>query len=135
MRAVLTPDDLKRSDLIEPGWYPAELSDYQEKPAGTDKSTNCNFFFKILVGKEKGVTPKVMYNEKALGFGKNLWAIMFGPPGDKGYTGDQLSTDTFKAMVGKFKCDIYVARGESDRGNAFNDIKDFRPFNNGKSLA
>ncbi len=129
MRAILTPDDLKKGDLVEPGWYPAELHEYSEKEAATDKSTNCFFNFKILEGKEKGIAPTKMFNEKALGFGKELWTIMFGPPDkEKGWTGDQLCTDSFKAQVGKFKCMIYVKRGKSTNGNEFNDIAEFKPL-------
>lgn len=124
-RAVLTPDDLKLGDLIEPGWYPVEISKYEEKPAGTDKSCNCFFHFKIIDGPKKGVAPRKMFNEKALGFGKNLWSTLgfpFDP--EKGYT---LSSELFNQTVGS-KLEIYVKRGTSDKGNDFNDVADFRPL-------
>lgn len=125
MRAILTPDDLKKGELVSPGWYPAEIVDYDEKDADTDGSTNCNFYFKILDGPFKGVQVKRLFNEKALGFGKALWATL-GLPYDaqKGY---ELTTELFKAQMGR-KVQIYIARNKSNKGNDYNDVKDFRPI-------
>lgn len=125
MRQILTPDDLKKGDLVPPGWYPAEIVDYTEDAAKTDQSTNCFFYFKILDGAYKGVTIKKLFNEKALGFGKNLWATLkfpFDPA-----TGYDLNTDLFKQTVGQ-KLQIYSKRGTSNKGNDFNDVVDFRPL-------
>lgn len=125
MRQILTPDDLKKGDLIEPGWHPAEIVDYDEKEANTDGSTNCNFYFKIIDGPFKGNSAKRLFNEKALGFGKALWKTL-GFPLDpvKGY---DLSTDLFKQTIGS-KLMIYIKRGKSNQGNEFNDVADFRPM-------
>jgi hypothetical protein len=128
MRGVLTPDDLKKGDLAENGWHPAQISDYDEKDADTDGSTNCNFYFKIIDGPNKGVVARRLFNEKALGFGKALFGVLFGPPDPvKGYTADQLNTESFKAQVGK-NLMIYIKRGKSNKGNEFNDVVDFRPM-------
>jgi len=125
MRAILTPDDLKKGDLVEPGWYPLEISGYEEKEADTDKSCNCIFHFKILDGPSKGVSPNKLFNEKALGFGKNLWKTL-GFPFDsvKGY---ELSTELFRQTIGH-KIQGYIKRGKSNKGNEFNDVVDFRPL-------
>lgn len=123
MRAILTPDDLKKSDLVEPGWYEAEITAYAEKEAESDKSTNCIFTFKIMSGPARGVSPNKLFNEKALGFGKNLWkALEFPFDAEKGY---ELSSDLFQKTIGS-KVSIYIARGKSNKGNDFNDIKDFK---------
>lgn len=128
MRGTLTPDDLKKGDLAEVGWHPAEINDYDEKDADTDGSTNCNFYFKILDGPSKGITARRLFNEKALGFGKALFGVLFGPPDPlKGYTSDQLNSESFKAQIGK-KLMIYIKRGKSNKGNEFNDVVDFRPL-------
>lgn len=125
MRSVLSPDDLKKSDLVEPGWYPAEIVGYEEKEAETDGSTNCTFKFKIIDGPAKGVSPNKLFNEKALGFGKNLWKSLNLPfDAVKGY---ELTTELFQAQVGK-KVKIYIKRGKSNKGNEFNDITDFQPM-------
>lgn len=132
MRAILTPDDLKKGELAEVGWHPAEIVDYDETDASDDAknpgSTNCNFYFKIIDGPSKGITAKRLFNETSLGFGKALWAVLFGPPTPGvGYTSDVLNSESFKAQVGK-KLMIYVKKGQSNRGNYFNDVQDFRPL-------
>lgn len=128
MRSVLTPDDLKKGDLAEVGWHPAEIIDYTETQAETDGSTNCNFFFKIIDGPNKGITAKRLFNEKALGFGKGLWKLFFGDPNPTvGYTADQLNSDQFKSKIGT-KLKIYIKRNKSNKGNEFNDVVDFMPL-------
>jgi len=125
MRVILTPDDLKKGDLAEPGWHPLEIMDYEEKPAETDGSTNCIFKFKIIDGPNKGISPTKLFNEKALGFGKSLWkSLNFPFDPEKGY---DLSTDLFKQAIGH-KVSGYIKRGKSNKGNEFNDIVDFRPI-------
>ncbi len=125
MRAILTPDDLKRGDLVETGWHPAEITEYKEKEAETDQSTNCIFWFKIIDGAGKGVGCQKLFNEKALGFGKSLWKTLNFPYDSvKGY---ELSTQLFEQTVGH-KLMIYVKRGKSNKGNEFNDIADFKPM-------
>ena len=125
MRAILTPDDLKKGDLVENGWHPAEIVEYKEKEAETDQSTNCVFYFKIIDGAGKGVVCQRLFNEKALGFGKNLWKTLNFPyDPQKGY---ELSTQLFEQTVGH-KLKIYIKRGKSNKGNEFNDVQDFQPL-------
>ncbi len=127
MRAILSPDDLRRGELIPPGWYPVEIINYEEKEAGTDQSTNSIFYFKIFDGSCKGTELKRLFNEKALGFGKALWATLGLPKTPDG--GYELTTELFE-QVGKSKAklQVYVKRGESNKGNPFNDVADFRPL-------
>lgn len=128
MRAVLTPDDLKKGDLIEPGWHPVEIVEYTEEPASEEAknpgSTNCIFHFKVIDGPEKGKTAKRLFNEVAMGFGKNLYKTLKFPMENGGYT---LTTELFKQTVGH-KLKIYVKRAKSNRGNEFNDVQDFMPL-------
>ena len=129
MRRILTPDDLKKGDLAETGWHPAEIVDYDETDASEDAknpgSTNCNFYFKLIDGPNKGLTAKRLFNETALGFGKNLWkTLQFPYDPQKGY---ELSTELFKQTIGS-KLKIYIKRGKSNRGNEFNDVTDFMPL-------
>lgn len=130
MRRILTPDDLKKGDLAEPGWHPAEIVEYDESDASEDAknpgSTNCNFYFKLLEpSPSKGITVKRLFNETALGFGKNLWkTLQFPYDPEKGY---DLSTELFRQTVGH-KLQIYIKRGKSNKGNDFNDVQDFRPL-------
>ncbi|MET0786430.1 MAG: DUF669 domain-containing protein [Paenisporosarcina sp.] len=123
MRQILTPDELRRGDLIPPGWYPTEIVDYEEKEAETDGSTNCFFHFKIVDGDQKGIVIRRLFNEKAFGFGKNLWAALELPYDNvRGY---EFSTELFKQTIGH-KVMVYVKRGKSNKGNEFNDAQDFK---------
>jgi hypothetical protein len=125
MQVFLTPDDLKKGDLAEVGWHPAEITDYKEKEAETDQSTNCIFTFKIIDGPNKGVTANKLFNEKALGFGKSLWKTLNFPyDAVKGYA---LSSELFGRTAGS-KMMIYIKRGKSNKGNEFNDVVDFKPM-------
>lgn len=126
MRQILSPDDMKKGDLADPGWHPAEIIDYTEKPADTDQSTNCIFHFKLIEpSKNKGVTCRRLFNEKALGFGKTLWQTLNFPyDPERGY---DLSTDLFKQTIGH-KLMLYIKRGQSNKGNDFNDVQDFKPM-------
>lgn len=125
MKQFLSPDDLKRGELAEPGWNGMEITDYTEQPAETDGSTNCIFQFKILDGPNKGIQPRKLFNEKALGFGKSLWAALNLPyDPTKGY---ELSTELFRQTIGH-KVQGYIKRGKSNKGNEFNDLVDFRPY-------
>lgn len=125
MRRILTPDDLKKGDLAEPGWHPLEITDYEEKAAETDASTNCIFHFKIIDGPAKGISPQKLFNEKALGFGKALWKTLNFPYDTT--TGYELSTELFRQTIGH-KLQGYIKRGKSNKGNEFNDLVDFRPM-------
>lgn len=128
---ILTPDDLKKGDLTDPGWYPVEITNYEEKDADTDKSTNCIFHFKIIDGPNKGVSPRAQFNEKALGFGKELWKALDFPFTEG--VGYKLSTDLFRQTVGS-KLEIYIKRGKSSKGNDFNEVAGFRAMK-GSALA
>lgn len=126
MRAIVTPDDLKIGELLEPGQYLMELSNYEEKEATKDKSTNCVFTFKVVDGPFKGYSARVMFNEKALAMGKKLWAALALPfDKERGY---QLSTELFEQVaLNHPKLKVYIKRGKTDRGNEFNEPVDFFP--------
>lgn len=123
--AILTPDDLKKGELVEPGWYNVEIVKYREEDAKSDKSCNTIFDFKILDGAFAGFSLMTRYNEKALGFGKALWKTLGFPFDEK--VGYKLSTQLFEQTVGS-KLQVYVKRGTSDAGKAFNDVQDYRPL-------
>lgn len=129
MRAVLTPDDLKKGDTVsEAGWFPLEITDYKEEDASTDGSTNCIWNFRVLDGKNKGLGAMMRLNEKALGFGKAFFSVVIGPPNKNlGYTADQMNSENFKTFIGK-KLMGYIKVGESNKGNKYNELKDFKPL-------
>ncbi len=129
MRIILTPDDLRKGDLMEPGWHPAEIVEYNEEPASENAknpgSTNSIFTFKGIDGPNKGMTAVRYLNETAMGFGKSLYAALGFPKTANG--GYELSTQLFEQSVGH-KVMIYVKRGKSRTGSEFNDVADFKPM-------
>jgi len=127
MRRILTPEDLRKSDLAQVGWHPAEVTDYDEKDAETDGSTNCLFQFTLIDGPNKGARVTKLVNEKSLEHRtiQPLWAnldIQKTPQG-----GYELTSELFKSKIGH-KLKIYVKRGKSNQGNEFNDVADFMPL-------
>lgn len=134
MRAILTPDDLKAGELVDAGWHPVEVIEYDEKEASDEAknpgSTNCIWTFKIIDGTNKGITVTKLINEspKSLGFNKSLWNTFGFPKTSAG--GYDLSSDLFKKTVG-FKLMAYIKRGKSSPaygGKEFNSIEDFKPM-------
>lgn len=126
MRAVVTPDDLKRGELIsKAGWAPCELVAYDEKPADTDGSTNCTFSWKIIDGPDSGKQTRVFCNEKALGFLKNFYKVFSCPQDEAGNYVP--SSEYFKGLVGE-KCLLYLQRGKSNQNKEFNEVTDYKPL-------
>lgn len=130
MRAVLSPDDLKRGDLVEPGWYAATITGYEEivtkdsDEKKSDGSMNAVFTFKLDEGPNAGSEMKRYFNEKALGFGKDLYAAVDLPKNAAG--GYDLSTEVFEKFKGS-KLKVYVKRGKNSKtGKDFNEVADFR---------
>lgn len=137
MRVNLTSDDLAKGTLVNPSWYPCEITKYEEKPASTDRSTNCISHFKIMTGEFEGAGGNLLLNEKALGMGRNFFIAL----GAK-YTTNERGKKELKgielgpSLVGK-KLDVYFTRGTSNKNNDFNDAKDFAPLgtNSGYKVA
>jgi hypothetical protein len=128
LRAILTPEDMMKGEAIPPGWYPAEVSKYEEaavkgsaeKPS--DGSVNAIFYFKLLDGPGKGKEIKRFFNEKSLGFGKNLWAVLFSSFDKK--KGGELNSEMFTSAVGK-KLKVYVKRDDNGK---WDTIEDYQPL-------
>ncbi len=128
MRAALTPDDLKLAEreAIPPGWYPAEIVKYDEAVTkGTDEkpsdgSTNAIFFFKILDGPAKNRELRRYFNEKVLGFGKNLYRALGFPKNASGAY--DVSSELFGQTVGH-KLMIYIIK---DKKTGYDSVEDFK---------
>ena len=126
MRVVLNPDDLKERETILPGWYPAEITKYDEavtkdkddKPS--DGSMNSIFFFTILDGNYKGRELRRYFNEKFLGIGRHLYATLGFPKTANG--GYEVSSELFQQTVGH-KLMIYVIK---DKKTGYDTVEDFK---------
>jgi hypothetical protein len=112
INAILTPKDLAAGKPIEAGWYPLEITKYWEEKTKdkveggrvvkqSDGSTNAIFEMTILDGPEgvKGRKLNRYFNEKALGFGNDLWAVLFPGAWDK-EKGGTLNDEMFRSAVG-----------------------------------
>lgn len=135
INAILTPEDLAKDKPVEPGWYPIEIKSYKEEVTKdnattgkkSDGSVNAIFEVEILDGPlgTKGRKITRYFNEKALGFGKALWAASF-PDFDKekGFPkGKSLTSEMLRSLVGK-KYEGYVKMD-----GRWPTIEDYRPLN------
>ncbi len=126
--AILTPKDLAIGRPVTPGWYPLEIKSYTEevtkgKPEKpSDGSVNAIFEFECLDGDEtvKGRKFKRYFNEKALGFGKSLWVVLF-PDFDK-EKGGGLNSEMFRSTVGR------KLRGYIKMDGTYPTIEDYQPL-------
>ena len=132
INAILTPEDLAKDKPVEPGWYPIEITKYSEevtkdKPERkSDGSINAVFEMTVLDGPlgTKGRKLNRYFNEKALGFGKALWAVLFPEfDKDKGMpAGKALTSEMFRSSVGR-KLEGYLKMD-----GKYPSIEDYRPL-------
>jgi len=131
MRARITVDDLAAQTLVDPTWYPCEIIGYKEEPTTGGKnpgqSTNCIWYFKVVdakVDKFKGARFRLLVNEQVMSKASGL-LVALGAKVDKE---KGLDVDMSEAtMVGRF-VDVHIRRGESDRGNPFNEPVEYAPI-------
>jgi hypothetical protein len=127
---IVTPDDLRKGELAQVGWHPAEIVNFEESEASDDAkhpgSTNVIFYFKIIDGDSKNVECRRYFNETAWGFAKDFFAAMKFPKDEKGNY--KISIELFEQTVGH-KIMIYIKRGKNKQtGSEFNDVVDFKPM-------
>jgi hypothetical protein len=125
INSIITPDDLKKTENVDPGWYLAEIVSYDEavtkgsdaKPS--DGSTNAIYEFKLLVGDWSGKVLRAYFNEKSLHWGKNLWAVLFGMDTRQG---TKITSDMLRSGVGH-KLQIYVGKNKA----GYDSVVDYKP--------
>ena len=123
-RLTITPQDMKRSTVLNQGWYPVEVVAVTEEPNAKGDSTN---IIVDLVGiasndPEKnlgaGVPLRRYFTEKAPGFAVNFIKACGGNISDEGGTFDIASS------VGR-KLEAFV-KPRPYEGRLTNDVADFR---------
>lgn len=119
--SVMSPEQLRIGSLANVGWHPAEFVKYEEKLASTDNSTNVFMTWKILDGPNKGLEFNVLFNEKAMGFGKALWTLWGFPKDEAGNL--RVSDELIKSKLNS-KAKIYVKHNEN-KGKVYNGIEDY----------
>lgn len=127
MKISLGAEDLAKGQLVEPGWYPCEIKGYIEKPATTDRSTNAIGQLIILNGEFKGSGGRFLFNEKAMGFAKGFFKAL-GFVEKINAKGEKELNAILDASVNGKKLDVYFVRGSSNKGNDFNEAKDYAPI-------
>lgn len=123
-RITVTPEDLKRSQILEPDWYPCEVVGYEYSRTKDEKSMNHIYTFKVVHPEDAaGVQLKVWFSEKALGMMREFYEAISGVKVDpkKGFT-----IDDPNAAVKK-RVDVNVING-SYLGRTQNSVNGFRPY-------
>lgn len=55
---------LNRDKLLEPGWFPWEIVDVEDKPASSDQSNNCWVTVEGIGDSNRYVQVSILFNEK-----------------------------------------------------------------------
>lgn len=116
----ISAEDMLRSEVVKPGWYPVSILDYSEDFAKTDNSVLHVFKAKIADGEFAGVPLRIQFSEKAPGFAKNFILALGGKLGKEG--GDF----KMEAAVGK-KLKAHVSN-QLYKGNMQNVVDDYQPL-------
>ena len=117
----ISKEDLLRSKLIPPGWYPSTIRAVTQKAAKTDGSTNTEIDLVVSGGPFDGVPVIRVFSEKAPGFAKNFAAAVLGRP-----VRDDGEEFDFERAVGK-KIKVYYTN-EKYLGRLVNRAEDFAPL-------
>lgn len=117
----ISREDMLKSKVVEPGWYPCEIVRSSEAPSKTDGSMNYTVEMKILDGPFKDVTVYRLFNEKGMGYAvRFLESLGAKVDPDKGGEFD------LDRAVGK-KLTVYI-KNEIYEGQMRNRVEDFRPI-------
>src|ERR1700691_3002436 len=121
-RVTFGNDDILRSKLLTPGWYPVRVHNVEEQQASTDGSALYVFELKVEGGPFAGVPLRNQISEKALGMGIEFIECC----GFEVKPGVPLELDK---LVGK-AVDAFVQRGEY-KGKPNNQVVSFRKRSTG----
>lgn len=122
-RIQVTAEDMKRSQVLEPDFYPCEVTKYEYKDNKAKDAKNHVYSFKVLAPEScAGVPLTAWFSEKAMGtIVPFLKAIGVQVDEKKG-----ISFDNPEAAVGK-RLDVHI-KNEQYQGRTTNSIDGFRPL-------
>lgn len=126
----ISKEDMSRGGRVsQPGWFTCAIADYEEKPAGTDGSTNYIFKYKILGGKNAGQTKLKYFNEKVPGMMGPMWVSLGARADADGNVNVEWDKSTVVTDPPKV-LDVYLRRATDKKGNEVDSVEDFRPATN-----
>jgi len=117
----ITEEELNRNKLVDPGWYPTEITDFAIEDSKKKDSKNLHLTVTIFAGENKGViNPFIYFSEKAPAmFAPMLEALGF-PKNPNGTYSVKVSKELF---VGK-KLLAHWVRGDYE-GKPVNQINEW----------
>lgn len=118
MKLRITADDLLRTKIVEPGWYPATVTKVDEHPSKAGDSINWDVTFQILGDKEAGVSCIRTFNEKAPGFAVPFLVACGAKEGPGEF---DLAATTGRKLMIFIKTSMY-------NNKARNEVSEFRPI-------
>jgi hypothetical protein len=121
MKLRISREDLLKSKIVEPGWYPSEVIKVDEATSKAGDSMNWNVTVRLLAPDAfAGVTIIRTFNEKAPGFAVNFLKACGANIGEDGGEFD-MSASMGRKLMSYIKTDIY-------NGQQKNKAEDFRPI-------
>jgi hypothetical protein len=123
MKLRITPEDLKRSLIITPDWYPCEIMKVDEHPSKSGDSMNWDVYFTVLSPEQFAGVPIIRtFNEKAPGFAIEFIAACGGNI-------DPESGGEFELTAAKGKKIEVQVQNEMYNNVLRNKAVSFRPLN------
>lgn len=121
-RINVSKDDLKKSKVLSPEWYPVEIVDYKYEQNKKGDAFNHIYDFKVLSPEDcAGVVLRNWYSEKAMGMIVPLAKAMGVPV-------DEKNGFSFDPEAGKGrKIEVHV-KNEMNEGRPRNVIDGYRPM-------
>jgi len=119
-KVTITPQDVLRSKVIKPDWYPVEIKDLKDEPSSTDGSMNTVVSFEVADGDYAGVPLVRFFNEKAPGFWIEYFRACGAEVTEAGGSYDPFATKGMKIQV-------HVSN-EMYKGQMRNSVDGFRPL-------
>lgn len=125
----VTPEDVARGTILQPGWYPAVVSKTEDRPAKTDGSNVTFVTLRLLEARDSdgngvsNVNVVATFSVKAPGSIINFANALGNKIGKDGKKGVEISDRTCKDR----KVSVYV-KNDVYEGRTINKVADFKPL-------